>query len=167
MPETSKGNLDYFTPPQTPRISKSVAPSTEQKDDTGNGGVSSAKKSRMMPGPSDIGGASLTLKTPNHQPSPEFMQPGPSDIGGASLTLKTTNHQPSPEFMQALGQTENQSSAQDRTCSQCNRSFVRHRDLKRHVSTVHGENIRFPCPCCYRSFSRKDSLKRHTKHCSC
>ncbi|KAL8413590.1 hypothetical protein RB594_005016 [Gaeumannomyces avenae] len=45
-------------------------------------------------------------------------------------------------------------------CDQCNQSFNRNHDLKRH-KRIHLAVKPFPCNYCDKSFSRKDALKRH------
>jgi hypothetical protein len=45
-------------------------------------------------------------------------------------------------------------------CDQCNQSFSRNHDLKRH-KRIHLAVKPFPCTFCSKSFSRKDALKRH------
>ncbi|KLU83213.1 hypothetical protein MAPG_02278 [Magnaporthiopsis poae ATCC 64411] len=45
-------------------------------------------------------------------------------------------------------------------CDQCNQSFNRNHDLKRH-KRIHLAVKPFPCTHCDKSFSRKDALKRH------
>ncbi|KAK4231059.1 protein krueppel [Podospora fimiseda] len=45
-------------------------------------------------------------------------------------------------------------------CDECNQSFNRNHDLKRH-KRIHLAVKPFPCTYCDKSFSRKDALKRH------
>ncbi|KAJ8024156.1 Transcriptional regulator MNL1 [Holothuria leucospilota] len=50
-------------------------------------------------------------------------------------------------------------------CELCSKLFCRLDNLKRHLSSVHTENItsNLQCDICCKLFSRKDSLRRHTK----
>jgi uncharacterized Zn-finger protein len=50
-------------------------------------------------------------------------------------------------------------------CNECDMKFKRNADLRRHISSAHGEKA-FNCLQCDCKFSRKDNLKRHmnSKH---
>lgn len=48
------------------------------------------------------------------------------------------------------------------TCSLCNLSYYKKKELDRHI-TSHHTDIRFNCPKCPKSFTRKDKLLRHEK----
>ncbi|KAJ3111803.1 hypothetical protein HK100_002551 [Physocladia obscura] len=54
-------------------------------------------------------------------------------------------------------------------CGYCRASFMRSKDLSRHVTSVHDRNEMFACPGCpnARCFSRKDALMRHVRTYKC
>ena len=49
-------------------------------------------------------------------------------------------------------------------CDECDRSFLRRSDLKRHSNTVHSDQMNFVCPTCGKKFSRKDAFYRHKRN---
>ena len=64
---------------------------------------------------------------------------------------------------------ENLDSLTSIECTDCDQTFKRKSDLKRHFKCVHSEKKdKYPCEQCTAQFSRKDSLTRHvkTKHSS-
>ena len=64
---------------------------------------------------------------------------------------------------------ENLDSLTSIECTDCDQTFKRKSDLKRHFKCVHNEKKdKYPCEQCTAQFSRKDSLTRHvkTKHSS-
>ena len=49
-------------------------------------------------------------------------------------------------------------------CEQCDESFKRKSNLKRHVDSRHGSgSSSFACQFCDKSFTRKDTMSRHVK----
>ena len=49
-------------------------------------------------------------------------------------------------------------------CDECDRSFLRRSDLKRHSNTVHSDQMNFVCLTCGKKFSRKDAFYRHKRN---
>lgn len=106
---------------------------------------------------------------PHHQP-PATYPPYPSMQG----SMMTNLHQPNQPMVvyghvshpypihNYAGYHHPQPPLQERPfkCDQCNHSFNRNHDLKRH-SRIHLAVKPFPCDNCERTFSRKDALKRH------
>ena len=48
-------------------------------------------------------------------------------------------------------------------CEECDQTFKRAENLRRHVSHVHQSKESFKCPSCEKGFGRPDNLKRHIK----
>lgn len=104
---------------------------------------------------------------PHHQP-PATYPPYPSMQG----SMMTNLHQPNQPMVvyghvshpypihNYAGYHHPQPPLQERPfkCDQCNHSFNRNHDLKRH-SRIHLAVKPFPCDNCERTFSRKDALK--------
>uniref|UniRef100_A0A7S1T7M4 C2H2-type domain-containing protein n=1 Tax=Compsopogon caeruleus TaxID=31354 RepID=A0A7S1T7M4_9RHOD len=49
------------------------------------------------------------------------------------------------------------------TCDHCGSTFKKRANLKRHISTVHGQQKDFQCPVCIASFSQKAHRDRHIR----
>lgn len=79
-----------------------------------------------------------------HQPQAENVSPGVVPAGG-----------PAASGYDGIGSADKQFK-----CDQCECSFRRNHDLRRHKRS-HLPVRPFPCTTCSRSFSRKDALKRH------
>lgn len=48
-------------------------------------------------------------------------------------------------------------------CSDCDETYLRRVDLKRHIETVHEQATRHPCSKCNRTFTRKEGLYQHMR----
>ncbi|KAL9539226.1 hypothetical protein MBANPS3_010393 [Mucor bainieri] len=48
-------------------------------------------------------------------------------------------------------------------CPECDQTFGRSQELKRHQQSCHSDIKNFRCDCCDKAFARKDALKRHEK----
>ncbi|KAL8351037.1 hypothetical protein RB601_000817 [Gaeumannomyces tritici] len=70
------------------------------------------------------------------------------------------HHNPHPMYQQHTDPTASRHQDRPFRCDQCNQSFNRNHDLKRH-KRIHLAVKPFPCNYCDKSFSRKDALKRH------
>jgi hypothetical protein len=105
----------------------------------------------QMPGP---------IMTNMHQPGTPM-----AVIGGVSNIMPGYNPGPPPGHphnqLHLYGQSpHSQQAGPDRPfkCDQCQQSFNRNHDLKRH-KRIHLAVKPYPCGTCEKSFSRKDALK--------
>ena len=57
---------------------------------------------------------------------------------------------------------EKSSAANPLTCGQCNMSFRRKQDKRRHEEAIHGDRS-FPCPFCRQNFNRSDNRINHIR----
>jgi uncharacterized Zn-finger protein len=51
-------------------------------------------------------------------------------------------------------------------CQKCNRGYLRHVDLSRHIETVHLGVRKYFCQVCSKSFTRKEGLRIHSERCA-
>jgi uncharacterized Zn-finger protein len=51
-------------------------------------------------------------------------------------------------------------------CQKCNRGYLRHVDLSRHIETVHLGVRKHFCQVCNKSFTRKEGLRIHSERCA-
>ena len=47
------------------------------------------------------------------------------------------------------------------SCQTCQKTFTAESTLKRHIKSVHDNNIKFQCELCEKSIKRADNLTRH------
>ncbi|EGO00335.1 hypothetical protein SERLA73DRAFT_180879 [Serpula lacrymans var. lacrymans S7.3] len=91
---------------------------------------------------------------PAHLHHPQAGHPGPTSYHSQANTGRPV-HSPSSSAGSAAG-------GERFPCSQCDRTFTRLHDKKRHFDTIHAANPpTHRCRHCAREFSRTDSLKRH------
>jgi hypothetical protein len=105
---------------------------------------SSSSSSGFVP---NYSGPSSSVPSSSHLPSS-----GPIP---ASSSLSSSNIQPPPP-------------SQKHFCHECNRSFSRNFELKRHLkfSSKHCPSPGFVCEKCLKTFTQKASLTRHKKDCN-
>jgi hypothetical protein len=108
---------------------------------------------------------SLPLRTQHHYSNvPYPMGPGVLHNMGAGGQVPLVPGMVSHGYLHhtMYGHHNAQQLHQDRPfkCDQCQQSFNRNHDLKRH-KRIHLAVKPFPCGNCDKSFSRKDALKRH------
>ena len=86
-----------------------------------------------------------------------------------NIRFARKDHKDRHDLEQHFGSNVNVTYAEDlgcppKECSQCEKTFKRDSDLKRHARSLHSEKQdKYPCTQCTAIFSRKDSLTRHVK----
>ncbi|KAL8387278.1 hypothetical protein RB595_010028 [Gaeumannomyces hyphopodioides] len=168
----------YAYPPTSGPAAPSFPPFAAHSSSSHPPPTTSGAMSRGIPSLGPTGGMmhpNLAYPSPPRAPAPHHHYPSYGPMGTVMTNIATPGQPMSIMASAGLYAMPQQhqhmyhqhadpttSRHQDRPfrCDQCNQSFNRNHDLKRH-KRIHLAVKPFPCNFCDKSFSRKDALKRH------
>ena len=63
-----------------------------------------------------------------------------------------------------ISNKESQASVgKNNTCQLCDKTFARNSSLQRHITSLHGESVKYKCNFCQKTFAWYGSLIKHQK----